>query len=288
MVDGLGKDRMSPTEGSGEGKVAFALGTNDKLDENERAASGEERVLETKIGQDCGNERNKLPEDETDAPQHDASEKEEYLRLIRDRFKSYFTEDMERIVGRRVKKYKNELQRLKEGTSVDENRENELEALSGSEPLHPVNVEEKRADTGNSETALELKDNDLTETTLAEKISLHADGIQAKYPQFSLEAAMSDGRFLKLAEYALSTGEMTVEEAYRAASADEIAARAADEARRETEERMLSSVHLRRARPVENGIGARTSVCRTHPSRLTRREREDIAKRAAKGEKIHF
>ncbi len=137
-------------------------------------------------------------------------------------------------------------------------------------------------------------------------LSEEAEGVRAVYPDFDLTAALEDPIL-----GALMRGEIkpTLRQLYEATHLDaitedrvaagvraqvdkavsEAVASAVAEAVRETEERLLSHIRARGQRPSEVGTGGAAGI-RMHPavSRLTRKERAMLAKRAENGETIQF
>ena len=61
-----------------------------------------------------------------------------------------------------------------------------------------------------------------------------------------------------------------------------------EKAVRETEERVISEIRAKKVRPNENGTSPRSHEMPFDVSGLTKKERADIARRAAGGEKIKF
>lgn len=136
--------------------------------------------------------------------------------------------------------------------------------------------------------------------------ALEIEEVREVYPDFDPEAALADPTL-----GALLRGEIrpTLRQLYEAVHLDDILdsrVSCAVEARvaaaveaavseavaatvRETEERLLGHIRARGQRPAENGVSASAGV-RMHPavSRLTRRERAMLAKRAENGETIKF
>lgn len=175
-------------------------------------------------------------------------DREEYRRLIKTKFKDLFTDDVERIVSRRVKRYKSELERLQE--------------------------------TGKRE--------ELSRAAVLELIKQQEGALKAKYDGFSLDEAERDERLLALAALGEKSGAFGIEEAYRLLHFDAIVDRERETARHETEEAMRKSLAERRARPDENGLFGPSKRGRFDVSGLSKKERAELAKRAAKGEKISF
>lgn len=131
-----------------------------------------------------------------------------------------------------------------------------------------------------------------------------AEALRAIYPDFDLETELGDpvlGAILR------GKGKPTLRQLYEAAHFDRImdgrvaeavqsavTSAVADavevavtDAVRTTEERVLDHIRARGRRPAENGTRAASGI-RMHPavSRLTRRERAMLAKRAENGETV--
>lgn len=133
-----------------------------------------------------------------------------------------------------------------------------------------------------------------------------AETLKQSYPDFDLEAQLKDPLFRGLVNgeihpnlrqiYELChNGEITkqkVEAAVAVAvteAVDKAVAEAVALAVTETEERMLSHIRARGQRPAESGLHAAQGV-RTHPAveRLTKADREKLARRASRGETIRL
>lgn len=133
-----------------------------------------------------------------------------------------------------------------------------------------------------------------------------ATALKAIYPEFDLAAQMNDPLFgglvrgeirpdLKQIYELCHQGEITeqrVEAAVATAVAEAVEHAVAEAVARtvtETEERMLSRIRARGQRPSESGLRAALGV-RTHPAvgRLTKADRERLARRASRGETIRL
>jgi hypothetical protein len=190
------------------------------------------------------------------------SERSEYRRLIRTRFKDYFTEDVEKIINRRVRRYKSELERLQSGEEA----------------------EVAEADTTAEDAQRERIDRD----GVIGLIRAAGSELESRYSSFSLADAERDERFISLATVGIDSGAFGIEDAYKLSNFDSIIASERELTRRETEEKVLQSAAIRRMRPDENGIRASRGYGSFDASKLSRGERAEIARRAAKGEKISF
>ena len=70
---------------------------------------------------------------------------------------------------------------------------------------------------------------------------------------------------------------------------DDIKTSAARQAAREAEKQVVDGIRAKGARPPENGTAAQSAfTVKGDVSKLTRKDREEIARRAARGEKITF
>ena len=126
------------------------------------------------------------------------------------------------------------------------------------------------------------------------------------YPEFDLEDQMQDPLFRGLLKgeislnlrqvYELCHGGEIAKQKVEAAVAeavkdavDRAVSDAVVKAVSDTEERVLSEIRARGQRPRESGLNAAQGV-RTHPAvgRLTKADREKLARRAFRGETIQF
>ena len=111
-----------------------------------------------------------------------------------------------------------------------------------------------------------------------------AQAARQLYPRLDLNAEARDPRFRQLLGAGVEVGD-----AYLVLHKDEILPAAMRRAAQEVERRLTGRLMAGDVRPPENGIGPQsTAVTRTAVSQLTRADREDIRRRAARGEKIRF
>ena len=179
------------------------------------------------------------------------SDRAEY-NLIKTKYKDYFTEDTQKIINRRLKKYKALLSQFEEAR--------EQEAIG-----------------------VELGGESLDSFILSRE-----NEIKEEYQDFSLDKARENERFLKLAALSAREKEISISDAFRLSHFEEILKKERERVREETEKNMLLRLGARKARPSENGLTTNKSSSSFDASRLSRVERAELAKRAAKGEKIHF
>jgi hypothetical protein len=111
-----------------------------------------------------------------------------------------------------------------------------------------------------------------------------AEQMAQTYKGFSLEAETQNPEFVKL----LRSG-LPMETAYRVVHMDAMMSDAMGTAIRRTEEKVASNVRARGARPAEAGAsGSSGYTVKSDVTKLTPKDRAEIARRAAMGEKITF
>ena len=107
---------------------------------------------------------------------------------------------------------------------------------------------------------------------------------EAAYPGFRLENECRDPKFLRLLEAGL---DMT--SAFEALHHREILERAVEYTARSVTESLVENLRSRRGRPLENGASGRSgAVIRPDVSRMSRKYREELERRAMRGERISF
>lgn len=114
----------------------------------------------------------------------------------------------------------------------------------------------------------------------------YARSVEVKkiYPEFDIFAEASNPSFVSLIKNGID-----VKTAYEVIHHNDIVARAADTAARDAEKKTVEAIKQRAMRPAENGLSSKSSAIYANGvSSLTPKDREEIARRAARGEKISF
>lgn len=107
---------------------------------------------------------------------------------------------------------------------------------------------------------------------------------QAVFPNLSLKVEIQNPDFLKL----LKSG-VDVQTAYFAVHSRELVPKAMEYTARSVEQKIASGIASGRNRPAENGTqSSAAAVVKSDVSQLTKADREEIARRVARGEKIRF
>lgn len=111
-----------------------------------------------------------------------------------------------------------------------------------------------------------------------------AEAVKAKYPSFDFRAECQNKEFTGL----LKAG-VGVEHAYRTLHMDEITEATARAAAQTASQQMAASIKAKAARPAENGTSRQSAaIVKSDVHSLSRAERAEVARRAARGEKISF
>lgn len=114
----------------------------------------------------------------------------------------------------------------------------------------------------------------------------YAEGEQLKadYPDFDLGTEARNPQFLSM----LKSG-VPVKLAYEVLHMDGIKAVVAQAAAQRTEKQVVDGIRAKGARPPENGTAAQSGfTVKDDVSKLTKKDRAEIARRAARGERITF
>lgn len=111
-----------------------------------------------------------------------------------------------------------------------------------------------------------------------------AEELRGDYPDLDLGAECGSELFCHLLR-----GKFPLRDAYELAHAAELREAAVENARRETEKRVLDGVRARGARPQENGAAAGSGfTLGFDPLRLDRKERKKIVQRMIEGDPNPF
>ena len=111
-----------------------------------------------------------------------------------------------------------------------------------------------------------------------------AEKTQAIYPSFNLEAEMQNPRFLDLLR-----SQIDVRTAYEVLHKDEIIPAFAQHTAKVVEQKLTNKIIANGARPIENGNSSQSAVLtKSDVSQLSKEDRQEIARRVARGEKIRF
>lgn len=108
--------------------------------------------------------------------------------------------------------------------------------------------------------------------------------LKTVYPSFDLDAEMQNPNFQKLI-----SNNIDMRTAFEVIHKDEIMPAAMQYTAKQVEQKLANKMMANNARPVENGIRSQASaIVKSDVSQLTKADRQEIARRVARGEKIRF
>ena len=111
-----------------------------------------------------------------------------------------------------------------------------------------------------------------------------AEKVKELYPSFDFKTEAQNPEFLSLLKHGNS-----VEHAYKVLHFDELTQNAARAAAQTADAQAQARIKAKASRPSENGISSKSAVIvKNDVASLTRKERAEIARRVARGEKIEF
>lgn len=111
-----------------------------------------------------------------------------------------------------------------------------------------------------------------------------AEQVKSLYPSFDLNAEVKNPQFLSM----LKAG-VPVQHAYEVVHMEDIKAGVAAMQAKATEKQVVDGIRAKGARPQENGTAAQSAfTVKDDVSKLTKKDRAEIARRVARGEHITF
>jgi len=108
--------------------------------------------------------------------------------------------------------------------------------------------------------------------------------VSAIYPSFNLESELQNEQFVSLI-----SNNVGIQQAYEVLHMGELIPAAMQKTEEKTKEAIAAKAATNQRRPSENGSAAQSAaVVKSDPSKLTKAEREELIRRAARGERITF
>lgn len=230
-----------------------------------------------------------------------------FRALMEGEYKDLFTQETQRIIDRRFKETKGlqealEAQRpvlelLAEKYGVEANPEKLVQAIEADSELWGRAAEEAGMSVEQYKQFQKLqRENRLFQEQMARQRSQQAAQqqlgaweeearqVKAVYPEFDLAAECQNPRFL-----AMLKARVPVQHAYEVLHLEDIKGGVARSVAQTTEKRVAASVQANASRPVENGVSSQSGITiKSDVSKLTAKDRAEIARRAARGEQIIF
>ena len=231
-----------------------------------------------------------------------------YQALIDGEYKEFYTEDTQRMINRRFKDTKN-LQ-----STVDSQQpimdmlfqrykitDGDLGKLQAALDADDAYLETAAEEAGMSVEAYKayqkmqrenaqfkaMQDRQRGEAQAQQQLNTwfkESESLKAEYPQFDLRAEIANPQFMSL----LKAG-IPVKHAYEVVHMDDIKAASAQAAAQAREKQVVEGIRSRGRRPAENGTSSQAAfTVKDDVTKLTKKDRADIARRVANGEKISF
>lgn len=139
----------------------------------------------------------------------------------------------------------------------------------------------ERENAALKETAKQISEKQ-QEQEFFENISRQAEALKETYPNFDLNTESENYDFVNLIKKGVD-----VKTAFEVLHKDEILQGAMQYTAKQVAQKVANSVQSRANRPMENGVSSQAAVTKSFDvSKMTKQQREDLEKRAMKGEKI--
>lgn len=221
--------------------------------------------------------------------------------------RKFMSDDTQKVINRRFRDNKAMAEQLTKQQSViqrleERYGESDLEALAAAIDNDSAIWEEAAADAGmnveqfrnykkwerEAKEARAVMENyrrrEQAQQQYREWIA-EAEEVKAEYPEFDLEEMLGDSNFKGLLGQRDPTFKISMKQIYEVCRPQAREKRIAEQTTRE----VTDNIKARGARPIEGAMkGGGGIVYKTDVTKLTKKDREEIAQRAARGEKITF
>ena len=144
----------------------------------------------------------------------------------------------------------------------------------------------RKMERENSELRRQMQEKENRENAnrLYQKWMEQAQQAKAVYPSFDLSSEIQNPKFIDLLR-----ANIDVRTAYEVLNNDKIIPAAMQFTAKQVEQKLTNKIVANGARPSENGMSSQSaSLTKSDVSQLTKADRQEIARRVARGEKIRF
>lgn len=144
----------------------------------------------------------------------------------------------------------------------------------------------RKMERENSELRRQMQEKESRENAnrLYQQWMEQAQQVKAVYPSFDLSTEMQNPKFIDLLR-----ANIDVRTAYEVLNNDKIIPAAMQFTAKQVEQKLTNKIVANGARPSENGMSSQSaSLTKSDVSQLTKADRQEIARRVARGEKIRF
>lgn len=234
--------------------------------------------------------------------------KKAYREMVEGEFKDIYTEDTQRIIDRRFREVRNLEEQISRTQPVlsmlmqrygiaDGDPAKLMQAVENDDAYWSQAAEEagmsveqyKKFQQLQRQNAELVEAQRQSQAQQRAQAQLHkwydeAEQVRQMYPSFDLTAEVKNPQFLSM----LRAG-VPVQHAYEVIHMDDIKAGVAAMQAKATEKQVVGSIRAKGARPAENGIAAQSGfTIKDDVTKLTKQDRAEIARRAARGDTITF
>ncbi len=231
-----------------------------------------------------------------------------FQELVRGEYKDIYTEETQRIIDRRFREtrtleqqlgqYQPVIDMLMQRYQIGDGDMGKLsQAIENDDAYWSEAAEEAGMSVAQykqfqklqreNEALLRQQRRQMTDQRAQEQLQQwygEAEQLKALYPKFDLNDEVQNPQFLSM----LRAG-VPVQHAYEVVHMEQIKAGVAAMQARATEKQVVDGIRAKGTRPQENGTSSQSSfIVKDDVSKLTRKERQEIARRAARGERIEF
>lgn len=231
-----------------------------------------------------------------------------FQELVNGEYKDIYTEETQRIINRRFKETANLQSRVDETQPLvdmlmqrygikDGNMKKLMSAIESDDAYWSeaadeagMSVEQYKAfqklqrENENMKRIQQQQIGQEFAKNQAQKWYTEAEAVKAKFPGFDLSAELKNPSFISM----LKSG-TPVEHAYKVLHFDELMGNAMQVTAANTQQAVVANVRARGARPQENGTASQSAfTVKDDVSKLSKKDRAEIARRVARGEKISF
>lgn len=284
--------------GGGAGSQAASSDSGHQGETGGNAPAQGDAPAEAKKDSDAGSQQETAPKKTT------AERQKEYRAMVHGEYKDLYTQDTQRIISERFRETKavqeqidrqqpildalfvrygvedGDVEKLAKAFESDDEywrQAAEKEGLSLEQYKRFQGLQRKNEQF---QRMVRQQQNQDAAREQFQKWDAQAMELRAEYPDFDLAAECKNPNFMQM----LRTG-IPVKFAYQVTHLEEIKSNAA----KQTEKQVVDNIKAKGARPQENGTTSQSGVAVSKDvSKLSRKERAEMAKRAARGETISF
>ena len=234
--------------------------------------------------------------------------KEIYKNLIRGEYKQEFEEDVQNIINKRFAKTKTQEAQLQGQSEIIDTlmqrykiQDGDLKKLQAAIENDAAWLAEAADEAGltveqykqfqklerDNRALLSMQQSQRMQQQVDQQVQRwvqESEAVKKKFPTFELNTEMQNPQFVSMLK-----SNIPVEHAYKLIHYDEILQEAMQTTASKQEKQVIDNVRARGMRPSENGVSDRASfTVKDDVSKLTKKDRAEIARRAARGERISF